>query len=329
MMTLEDKEIVDFQPQKWPDFFIVGAPKCGTTSLFEYLSQHADVHFPAFKELHYFGSDLIWRTRVVTREQALKEYRCAPAGKKCGEASVFYLYSAKAAQEIHAHNPDARIIIMIRNPLSMIPSLFHQSIRTGDETRLTLTEAMNVEAVRRQGQIDMAATNPGVMQQLYYSDVARYSEQIARYIKVFGAESICVIDYADFAKDPRAIVTKVALFLGLPPFEPTFERHNKGLVVRNNGLWRFIKHPNAKLRSLWRALLPARFRKYSLLIADRVVFKSRVSCGTTQDERLRLATLYAKDVEKIEALTNLDLSHWHTDFHAVMSRGAGAQDMRQ
>jgi len=310
---------------RWPDFFVVGAPKCGTTSMYEYLSQHPDVYFPAFKEPHFFGSDLVWRKRVIPRYQALDEYLNAPECARLGDASVFYLYSARAAEEIYARNQNARIVVMIRNPLSMIPSLFHQSIRTGDETHLRLTDAMDAEAQRRLGNIDVSLNNPGVMQQLYYSDVAKYSEQIERYIQVFGAEKVCVIEYSDFAHDPLTAVTQVASFLDLKPFLPTLEQHNKGRSVRSNNLWRFIKHPNPHLRGVWRTLLPSSFRRHVLTFADRLVFKARKSLEITPEEQRRIADLYAGDVSILEKLIGLDLSHWHADFKAATDSSASVE----
>ena len=95
-----------------PNFFIVGAPKCGTTSLHEYLQRHPDVFMPFFKEPHFFGSDLV-RLPLSRQFRAkpgryLKLFRDARGEKRIGESSPWYLASQRAADEIHAYDPAKR-----------------------------------------------------------------------------------------------------------------------------------------------------------------------------------------------------------------------------
>src|SRR5665647_751711 len=111
---------------KRPDFFIVGAPKCGTTAMNNYLAQHPDV-FMAQKEIHYFGSDLKMRVKVSESEY-LNYFQNAEEKKLIGEASVWYLFSEKAAAEIKAFSPQAKIIIMLRDPIDVLHSLHSQHL---------------------------------------------------------------------------------------------------------------------------------------------------------------------------------------------------------
>jgi len=99
-----------------PNFFIVGAPKCGTTSMTEYLKQHPDIFIPEEKEPHYFGSDLEYPRITKTEAQYLRLFSEAQDERRLGEASVWYLFSQRAAQEIYEFNPLSRIIIMLRTP---------------------------------------------------------------------------------------------------------------------------------------------------------------------------------------------------------------------
>ena len=101
--------------KKLPDFFIVGAPKCGTSALGEYLRKHPDV-FMARKEMHHFGADLHFGSQIFRRKEGayLAEFDAWNGQLLAGEASVWYLYSTQAAAEIKAFNPKARIIIMLR-----------------------------------------------------------------------------------------------------------------------------------------------------------------------------------------------------------------------
>src|SRR5215472_18741131 len=111
---------------KRPDFFIVGAPRCGTTAMGQFLSAHPDI-FMARKEMHFFGRDLRFGRRFYRRnlDAYLSEFTGAESRKRAGEASVWYLSSRTAAAEIKEFNPDSRIIIMLREPVEMMFSLFH------------------------------------------------------------------------------------------------------------------------------------------------------------------------------------------------------------
>src|SRR6266545_5937438 len=129
-----------------PDFFIVGAPKCGTTALNDYLKDHPEIFISARKELHFFGSDLVFRgPRRITEQEYLSFFAPARHEKRLGEASVWYLYSQQAAAEIKAFSPAARIIIMLRNPVDMMYSLHSQRLYNGRETISDFAKALATE----------------------------------------------------------------------------------------------------------------------------------------------------------------------------------------
>src|SRR5580698_1501830 len=102
-----------------PNFFIVGAPKSGTTSLYDYLKEHPQVFLPK-KELYYFCYDLTFRTPPISENIYLKYYTDANNQKAVGDASVYYLLSPGAAKKIKDFNPEAKIIVMLRNPIQMV-----------------------------------------------------------------------------------------------------------------------------------------------------------------------------------------------------------------
>src|ERR1700721_383119 len=105
-----------------PNFFIVGAPKSGTSSLYHYLKEHPDVSIPK-RVIYYFCYDLTFRTPPLPENIYLDYYAGSGNKKAIGDASVFYLLSPGAAKKIHDFNPEAKIIIMLRNPLQMVYSL--------------------------------------------------------------------------------------------------------------------------------------------------------------------------------------------------------------
>src|SRR5687767_13894655 len=108
-----------------PNFFIVGAPRCGTTSLTRWLANHQDVYMPAIKVPFHFGTDLdmIPKRKFRTLEAYLALYEGATTQLWLGDSTPLYLYSELAAREIRNFDPEARIIIMLRNPVDMMHSM--------------------------------------------------------------------------------------------------------------------------------------------------------------------------------------------------------------
>src|SRR5271170_3647810 len=107
-----------------PEFFIIGAPKCGTTSLALYLARHRQIFIPTIKEPHYFLTDLRRPGRVSNQRSYETLFKRAGAHHRIsGEASVFYLLSRAAVPNILCFNPHAKFIVMVRSPLEMVVSL--------------------------------------------------------------------------------------------------------------------------------------------------------------------------------------------------------------
>ena len=119
---------------KLPNFFIVGAPRAGTTALYHYLSQHPDVFLPRVKEPHYFGSDLEFAVPRMTFDEYRNLYQGVTNEKVVGDGSVMYLMSQTAAKEIKKICPEAKIIIMLRHPVDLLVSLHQKMLLTGNET---------------------------------------------------------------------------------------------------------------------------------------------------------------------------------------------------
>src|SRR5271170_7433051 len=141
-----------FTPVKRPDCFLVGAPKCGTTAMADYLAAHPDV-FMAKKEMHVFGRDLHFGAHFYRRDLAAyeQEFSQRATQRVAGEASVWYLLSTQAASELKAFNPDARIVIMLREPVEVLYSLYYQFLCDGNEHLPTFEEALVAEDDRAAG----------------------------------------------------------------------------------------------------------------------------------------------------------------------------------
>jgi hypothetical protein len=308
-MTQNDPQVSS--PMRWPDFYVVGAPKCGTTSLYHYLRQHPQIFLPDEKEPHYFGADLIWRKRLVPRENYSDYYRNVPDECVAGDMSVFYLMSHKAAREIREVRPDAKIIVMLRDPMKVVRSLHRMTLKTGAETIIDLGKAIAAEDGRRRNGSGIDPSNPGLEQAIYYSEVGRYVEQIERYIVEFGFDSVHVILFEDFATQTLTEVAGVFEFLGVDcGFKPKIEIHNAARQITNDSFWRFVKHPMPRLRTLWQRLLPRKLRGYLLHAAEKLYSKPSEDNDLDVALKAKIRAMYIDDVTRLERLLGRDLSHW-------------------
>ena len=290
-----------------PDFFIVGAPKCGTTAMYAFLRQHPDIFMPEVKEPHFFGSDLINRYGIQDETKYLALFAPATTEKRLGEGSVWYLYSQAAAREIKAYCPEARIIIMLRNPVDALYSLHSQRLRSGDETIMDFREALLAEADRKRGRRIPKWTQ--VVQGMFYSETIRYAEQVERYFDVFGRERVRVILYDDFKQDPAEVYADTLRFLEVDPtFTPRFEVVNESRRLRSYVLRRMMKSPG--LRACAKVMLPAGVRHTASHRIRRLNTAPSRAKPLDPELRAELKAQFAPEIEKLSLLLGRDLSHW-------------------
>lgn len=300
---------------KKPDFFLVGAPKCGTSLMDTFLGRHPDIFMPK-KELHYFGSDLRFNDPPRTLENYLSFFREVPAGKRAGESSTWYLYSRLAAKEIHDFCPSAQILVMLRDPVSMLHSLHSHLLWTGNEDIEDFGAALAAEPDRRAGRRVPANSIPTGA--LLYTEVARFSEQVARYYQVFGRERVKVVLADDFRKDNEGVYRDVLGFLGMraegldmPAIlaQDAWTR-NENKAPRSRTVLRFLKLPwnQAILRGLrpspvpgWGKVLRG-MRRLNIQYTDRAPMDPAV--------KAELKRRMAPEVQKLSELIGRDLSSW-------------------
>lgn len=299
-----------------PDLFIVGAPKCGTTAMTQYLASHPDLYM-ARKEMHFFGSDLKFGTQFYRRDLAayLEEFRAWNGQPRAGEASVWYLFSTSAAAEIKAFSPDARILIMLRDPVEMIHSLYCYFRFDGNEFLPTFAEALEAETDRRAGR--RLGRRTYFPQGLAYRQTARYAEQVQRYLEAFGRERVRVVVYDDFAADTEAVCRQTLEFLELDPsrMETEFQIINSARRVRNPALQSVLGEP--LVRSAVLAIRPwlpqAVFRALRSVEGRLLRFNARVEPRPPLEPRLRdqLRHELASETEALGRLLGRDLSAWN------------------
>lgn len=217
---------------KPPHFLIVGAPKAGTTSLYRYLQQHPQIFMPENKEPRFFcgyatdvfefGNKCFHAEIVSTKADYLALFQGAPAGAISGEASTDYLSCPQAANRIHAWNPSAKIIIMLRNPVDRAYSEYQHSI-TAKFQKNNFWESLCLEEERIEQHYDPIFWH--VRRGLYF-------EAVKEYIEVFGKDRVRIVFFEEFANSTASVVASLFEFIGVPACAVNVaERHNAGSEI--------------------------------------------------------------------------------------------------
>lgn len=291
-----------------PDFFIVGAPKSGTTSMWAYLRAHPQIYMPRTKEPHRFGSDLEFTDRI-TDDEYIALFSGATPEQRIGEASVWYLYSERAALEIREFSPEARIIIMLRNPVDMIHSLHHEVAYQGTETIQDFEAALEAESDGpRSGMMPFVVRPPKVVS---YRSIGSYSSQVGRYLALFGARRVHVIIFEEFAGGTATVCEETLRFLEVDPtvvLDLPLLNRSKG--ARSKTIHRLLHEPPPRVRRVVRRLLPQRVRFEVGAAIKNANRRHDPRAPMSRQLRSELIAHFAPDIERLEDLIGRDLSAW-------------------
>lgn len=297
--------------RRLPDFFIVGAPKCGTTALYHYLSMHPAIFMPALKEPHFFCRDFPKFGKIHDLDSYLNLFARAADGAHIGEASVWYLYSKCAISQIMDANPDARIIVMLRNPVMMAKSLHRQLILSLREDIEDFESAWRAQYDRRSGKrLPLYCPEQSHLQ---YSDVCRYSHQIERMLEVVPAAQLKILIFEEFFDDIRAQYDSVTQFLGVECDGRTiFPPINVAREPKSDWLWQLVRRPPFPLD-----LLHGPAQTLSRMLGIRPIkllndLDSRVArkVSLSPEFERELYDFFAGDVMTLEKLLGRALPSW-------------------
>lgn len=214
-----------------PDFLVIGAMKCGSTSVYDYLKQHPGIAPGYKKAAHYFdmnyGEGEGWYRAHFPLANQLRGAASAGNGQEAprllaGESSPYYLFHPLAAERAAQLAPGAKLIALLRNPVSRAYSHYHHMARTGRET-LSFEEAIEAEAVRLAGVEEKLKTDPSFPMEAHrtysYIGRGRYAEQLERWYRYYPRENFLIMRSEDFFKDPGAVCARIHQFLGLPAWD--------------------------------------------------------------------------------------------------------------
>lgn len=293
-----------------PDFFVAGAPKAGTTALHAALAQHPSLYLSAVKEPKFFltdgppksqggpGDAKTYREHVWRRTDYEALFDAAPAGTLRGESTPFYLYNRAAQLRIRDQVPDAKLIIVLRDPIERAHSNWTHLWSAGLDPINDFLEACAAEDRR---------TAAGWADFWHYKKLGLYGEQLEHLYTVFPREQVLYARYRTMVDDPAGTLDKICAFLGV-------ETGLVSAMPREN----VTAHPvwNRRQRSMARilragTLLP---RSASSAVTDRLE-RSLQQGGAprqplTWDQRRALIPYFEADVKLLGVVTGDDFSDW-------------------
>lgn len=302
---------------KGPNLFLVGAPKCGTTSLYEYLRQHPQVFFPSAqdknrywlaKEPCFFCTDIAMSPAVSikNRDEYLALYAGTDAYPWRGDASACMLRSRTAPGLIKSFCPDARILVTLRPPVDMMHSYHKEVLRNGWENILDFHEAVTASSDRDKG-LRLPPNTP-VPQSLNYLFVSDFAPQIEAYYRTFGRAAVKVVLLEDLSARPAETFRSILEFLEVDPdFAPLFRIHNEGPKAGRLESLLYRIHTIPGIRQASDALFPYPLRRRVLERVRRLGKRAREPIDP-RDAALRERC--RPDVERLAKLIDRDLSHW-------------------
>lgn len=294
-----------------PDFFMVGAPKAGTTSIQHYLDDHPDIFIPRY-EIHFFGNDLNPRIASWIPRPTEEQYLALFAGRnesRLGEKSAAYLYSQRAAKEIRAFQPAARIVVTLRNPIDIIYSLHNQFVYDGVEDIADFSGAMRIEEERRRG--TPVRTNGEWLGTHIYKGIANFAPQVKRYLETFGREKVHFVIYDDLKEDTPKTFKALLRFLDVDDnFQPEYRVHNPRKRRRTQLQTSTLRRLPPQVRELLRSVVPRPCRRWAWMAISRLntVYVRPTPMNT--ELRQELQNEFRPQVEELSKLLDRDLTHW-------------------
>ncbi|WP_114228463.1 MULTISPECIES: sulfotransferase family protein [Sphingomonas] len=321
----------DSPGERWPPLAaIVGAPRCGTTSLANYLMTHPAVTFSSPKEPHYFTifdlDGLDEATLRETVEQGYCERFFGPEWRTAEllmEGSVSYLFGADRLAPLLKLWPEAKFIIAVRDPMKMLPSLHQRYLVTGDETAPSFAAAWRLVPERAAGRrIPSSTLDPRMLR---YDLAGKLGDAVEHFFAVVGREHCHVVVHDDLVARPAAVYADMLAFLGLPDDgRREFPAVRAAEGVRWHWLQRLLQRPPLVTSLLAGRRFRARLAKGSgkppspavtavMRARKRLIQWNEVPAPkVVLDRALRqqIHDAFAADTAKLGRLIGRDLSHW-------------------
>jgi len=296
-----------------PNLFIVGFGRSGSTSLYKYLKQHPDIYMSTSKEPKFFCAEMVQGAQtssVDTLSEYLELFAGATGEKVLGEASTMYVLSEEAAGRIHDFNPDAKIVLLLRNPVGFLQSWHSLGVRDGYESEPDLMAALDLEDERTAAG---GAENRGAAVSYRYRHVIHNAPQsVQRWYDVFGPDQVKVIVFDDLSDRTEETYRDLLEFLEVDTDSvPDFEVHNSAKAFGTpKAKWVAGLMHNPKVARTVRRVLPERAlgvrSGLQKLLTNRVERQA-----LAPDDRAALVEEFTPVVKELEKIVDRDLSDWY------------------
>ncbi len=284
--------------ENWPNFFIVGAPKAGTTSLREYLIQHPEIFMSAKKEPKFFCSQEYRGPKIfghiTNKEDYLKIFKNAKNEKIIGEATARYLSDPQAPSKIHQVSPHAKILISLRDP---VERAFSNYLMYRYNTRI-IKSSLNDE-IKNYLENGLKDKKPHIGLETGF-----YFEGVKKYLKFFGDKQVKIIIFEEWTKNAKNTIKDILKFLEVNtsydfdevvrnPFTVTSSTFSKKI------LW------SKSIKKIADVALSNSIKKS---LKEKFLQKNQSKPKMSSKDRELLIKLYRDDVEKLKKMLGLKLS---------------------
>ncbi|MXO89664.1 sulfotransferase family protein [Pontixanthobacter aquaemixtae] len=294
---------------QYPNLFLAGAPKCGTTSLYDWLAQHPEIFGSKVKEPIFFRGGLTMAGDLPEADY-LSFYDEWDGTGYALDGSTHYFYNPTAPANIKAASPDAKIIIALRNPADAVHSMYHQLSFTGAENLPSLEASLAAEERRA---ASIAPKRKGIPENLIYSKVYGYQENISRFLETFGESNVRLVLLDDLKDRPVECLRELYQWLGIDPeFAERTELavKNGAKVPRSRFLLDLAFYPPAWLGKFTKPLFGASTRRKVREMLKKVSTAKAKNPPLNADTRALLLSRFRGDVEWVENFLGRDLTHW-------------------
>ena len=291
-----------------PNLLIVGAAKCGTTSLHNYLKQHSDIFMTEHKEPHFLINSEIGEDRVHKAVTSLEEYKkmFKTEGKYRykGESSVMYLaFPEFSIKNIKKYlDPDVKVIIMLRNPIERAFAGYLHNLRYNPSEDLSFEDAFD-KSEERYHQVGNMTPDTR------YLHVGNYHSQVESFMTMFN-DNVLVILYDDYVNNINLCLSNIFNFLSIDKISvDTSRRHMVGGWVFKSKFLRNLLIPKNNFKSLIKNFLPN--KKIRKAIKQKIMNMSTVeNPSVSEDMHKKLTEYYRKDIDNLSKLLNKELNCW-------------------
>lgn len=271
---------------KKPNLFLVGVPRAGTTSLYEYLKQHPEVFMSEIKGPNFFGEEKNESFPEFHKngKKYLFLFKKVRNEKKIGDAS--HLFSSKIApKQIKKFNSKSKIIIILRNPIEVVMSYYNSEMISNKKNIINILKNKDKPA-----QIML--------------DNLKYTKNIKKYLDIFDWENTYIIIFEEFVKNPKKEFSKLCKFLGINQnFKQDFKIHNPSRKTKNKWIIKILDFLPTKLKLNVKNLLPKKFiRKLKVFFGKITTNKKVKKFNLKKEDKKLLNSMFEEEIKKTEEL---------------------------